>query len=72
MKTLIILFVLLAVLFSLAGFFWVRERRYLKKKTSQAMGKDVWEDILQERSEVLKKRRLFKEALEQAEKNSKS
>lgn len=59
----ILLFVLLM---ALVVALWFRERRYLKKKTSEAMSKGVWKEIIDEREETLKKRRLFREALEKA------
>lgn len=47
-------------------FFWLNERRALKKKTSEAMSKGVWNEIVHEREAELKKRRAFREALERA------
>lgn len=47
-------------------FLWIRERRFLKKKTSEIMSEPVWRDIVQEREEALAKRRHFRETLEKA------
>lgn len=47
---------------------WLRQRAYLKKKTSEAMSEPVWEEIVQEREAALAKRRKFKQALDDAAK----
>ena len=47
-------------------FFWLKERRVLKRKTSEVMSKSVWNEIVHEREAELKKRRAFREALEKA------
>lgn len=60
---------LIFLLFSLIGlviFLWLRERRYLKKKTSEAMAPVVWREVVAEREAGLKKRRLFRDTLEKA------
>lgn len=64
-----ILFLLL-ILIAGGVYFWMRERRYLKKKTSQTMSDAVWREIVQEREAELKKRRQFREALDKAKKQS--
>ena len=55
-------------LMALVVYLWVRERRYLKKKASEAMSTRVWKDVVAEREAALKKRRHFRQALEQAKK----
>lgn len=65
-----ILFALFLVLLMLVLYLWMRERRFLKKKTSEVMSKEVWQEILQEREEALKKRRTFREALEKAKRKT--
>lgn len=62
--TLLILSVL-ALIF-LAGTVFFLERRYLKKKTSETMSRKVWEDIIGEREETLRKRHLFRRFLKEA------
>lgn len=57
-------------LLGVVGFFWIRERRYLKKKTSEVMSEKLWTEVIAEREEALEKRRRFQEALERAEKKS--
>lgn len=63
-------FLLVAFLFLLLTavvlFLWIRERRYLKKKTSEIMSEPVWREIVQEREEALAKRRHFRKTLEEA------
>lgn len=53
-------------LFGVVIYCWLRERRFLKKKTSETMGPRVWRDIVQEREAALQKRRLFHDAMEKA------
>lgn len=65
------LFLILSLL-SLIGlvvYFWIRERRYLKKKTSEVMGPSVWREIVKERETSLSKRRLFRDTLEKAKRH---
>jgi len=64
------LVILLSFLFAAMVFIWLRERRYLKKKTSEAMSPAVWREIVKEREAALQKRRQFREALERAEKKT--
>lgn len=67
------LFLVLLGCFALASlllYIRLRERRYLKKKTSEAMSETVWKEIVEEREEALKKRRHFQEALKQAAQKS--
>ena len=47
---------------------YLRERRYLKKKTSQAMSPELWEEIEVEREASRERQRLFHEAMEEAKK----
>ena len=70
MVSILVLIFLFLALMGLVIYLWVKQRRYLKKKTSEAMGDSVWQDIVGEREEALKKRRLFREALERAKKKS--
>ncbi|MDO8494762.1 MAG: hypothetical protein Q7S68_05445 [Deltaproteobacteria bacterium] len=71
MNILLTIFLFLALL-GVAGFFWIRERRYLKKKTSEVMSEQIWKDVIDEREEALEKRRRFHEALEKAKKREES
>ena len=57
-------------LMALVLILWVRERRYLKKKTSEAMSEGVWGDVVSEREAALKRRRHFRAALDQAKQKS--
>lgn len=67
----LILLLLLVVLFVFVGWIWIRERRYLKKKTSEAMSQGSWHEIVEERETAFKKRRLFRAAMEEARRKSK-
>ena len=57
---------LFLLLLGLVIYLWVRERRYLKKKTSEAMSERVWKDVIGEREEALQRRRKFRDALDKA------
>lgn len=59
--------ILFLLLIFFVGFLWIRERRYLKKKTSEAMSDAAWKEIVVEREVNLEKRRRFREALERAQ-----
>lgn len=63
---LVIVIFLSLLLFAVTAFFLLRERRYLKKKTSEAMSPAVWQDVVKEREEALRKRRKFQDSLEKA------
>ena len=47
---------------------YLRERRYLKKKTSQAMSPELWGEIEVERKASRERKQKFEEALEEAKK----
>lgn len=57
---------LFSLLMGLLIYFWIRERRYLKKKTSEVMSRRVWKEIVEERETTLQKRRTFRDAFERA------
>ncbi len=50
----------------LMGYQYVRDRRYLRKKTSEAMGKELWNEIMQEREASERRRDHFRQALREA------
>ncbi len=60
-----------AILFILALtlliFNYVHDRRYMKKKTSEAMSAELWKEIQIEREASLERKKRFKQALEEAE-----
>ena len=58
--------ILFAGALGLMGYQYVRERRYLRKKTSEAMGKELWQEIASEREESERRRDHFKHALREA------
>ena len=60
--------ILLGLLALIVGWFWRRDRQYLKKKTSEAMRAEIWREIESERIANLEKRRKFHDALDQAKK----
>lgn len=62
----------LLILFGLGGalYFWRKERRVLKSKTSEQMSRAVWNEIVEEREAALRRRRTFHEALKRAQKKS--
>lgn len=62
----LLLILSLLSLIGLVLYLWLRERHYLKKKTSEIMGPAVWQEIVAEREASLKKRRLFRDTLEKA------
>ena len=45
---------------------YIRERRYLKKKTSEAMNPRLWEEIEDEREASLKRQEKFRKSLDEA------
>lgn len=47
---------------------YLRERRYLHMRTSQAMDPAVWEELEEERDAAYTRRDRFREALEEAQK----
>ena len=59
----IILILLFLGLMGLIVTLWIRERKYLKKKTSETMRDEVWQEVVKEREEALEKRRHFREIL---------
>ncbi len=66
MTFIFLLFLILILLGSilLVAFLWIKQRRYLKKKASEAMSEEVWQEVVQEREAALEKRRKFREVLE--------
>jgi len=52
----------------LLAFNYVRDRRYLKKKTSEAMSRELWSDIEEEREQSLGRKERFGKALDEAKK----
>lgn len=64
--SLILIGLLFLAAIALVIFLWWRERRYLRRKTSETMSDETWGEILEEREIALRKRRLFKQALDQA------
>lgn len=61
--------ILLLIALGLLIFNYVRERRYLKKKASEAMRTEMWEEIESEREASRERQKKFHEALEEAEKS---
>lgn len=62
----IILFILVSLgLLALAVYLRMKEQRYLKKKTKDALSKDLREEIELERSENIRKSEEFKKKLKQ-------
>jgi len=57
---------LTALALALLIFNYIRERRYLKKKTSEAMGLGLREEIEEEREAALKRKQAFDEAINEA------
>jgi hypothetical protein len=51
---------------------YVRDRRYERLKTSQAMSRELWGEIEEERGEALKRRERFEQALSEAEREARS
>lgn len=54
------------VAMTLVFLLWWWDRRKLRRKTSETMSDETWGEILEEREITLRKRRLFKQALDQA------
>jgi hypothetical protein len=52
---------------ALLVFSYIRDRRYERKKTSQAMSRELWAEIEQERQEALARRERFRTALGEAQ-----
>ncbi len=51
-------------------FNFVRERKYLKKRTSEAMSRKLWSEIEEEREAALKRKEAFDVALKDAKKQT--
>jgi len=47
---------------------FVRDRRYMRKKTSEAMSRELWTEIDKERQEAMDRGEGFRRALGEAEK----
>jgi hypothetical protein len=49
----------------LAGLGWMRwrDRRFLKKKVSQTMGKELWQEIEREEKDALRRKKKFEDQL---------
>lgn len=45
---------------------FVLDRRYMRKKTSEAMGRELWEEIQKERKDSERRKDAFREALKDA------
>ena len=64
-------YIISAILFLIAIgiliFNYVRERRFLKRKTSEAMSEEMWEEIEAERDAARERQRKFHDALEEAQ-----
>ena len=58
--------ILATLALALLVFNYVREHRYLKKKTSQAMSRKLWSEIEDEREASLKRKEAFEDALKRA------
>jgi hypothetical protein len=58
--------ILFLIAIALLVFNYVRDQRYLKKKTSEAMGEELWEEIQAEREASMERQRKFKQALDEA------
>lgn len=61
-----------ALLFLMALFIlvwrFIRDRNYLRKKTSEAIGQDLWGEIQEEREDSRRRKDAFRSALNDAEK----
>lgn len=58
-----ILFLIALMLLALR---YVLDRRFLRKKTSEAMGRDLWNEIKEEREDSARRRDSFQSALKDA------
>ncbi len=63
-ETLLAIFFALGVL-ALVGFLRIRENRYIKKSTQEAISKELREEIEHEKSEVIRKKEKFEQTLKQ-------
>jgi hypothetical protein len=57
-----------AVALFLLIYIFVRDRRYVRKKTSEAMSRELWAEIDEERQGSMARREGFKKAIEEAQK----
>lgn len=64
--------ILFLIAIALLVFNYVRDQRYMKKKTSEAMGEEMWEEIQAEREQSMERQKKFKEALKNVEESKKS
>lgn len=67
MLYLILIFAVFLGLMGLVLYIWIKEKRYLKKKTSETMSDMVWEEVEEEREEALRRRHAFRQILEKTE-----
>ncbi len=62
----IILVVVLVLAIILVGYFYITERRYLAKKTSEVMSQEIKEDIEAEREQALERKNKFQKEMNKA------
>lgn len=55
--------ILAVIALGLLVFNFTRERRYLKKRTSEAMSRKLWTEIEEEREAALKRKHAFEDAM---------
>lgn len=58
--------ILTVIALGLLVFNYTRDRRYLKKRTSEAMSRKLWTEIEDEREAALKRKEAFEDALKNA------
>ena len=46
---------------------FLRDRRYMRKRTSEAMSRELWAEIEQERQEAMARREDFRRVLDEAD-----
>lgn len=67
-------YIIAAILFCVALvlmlYIYVRDKRYLKKKTSSTMSENLWNEIQEEREASKQRRDKFRAALHEAEKST--
>ena len=58
--------ILFLIVLMLLAMRYVLDRRFLRKKTSEAMGRDLWNEIKEEREDSARRRDSFQAALKDA------
>lgn len=65
-----IVLIIFVAMIALVVALFIKDRKYEKRSVTEALSRDMWDDIAKEREEGLEKARKFKEALSKAAKKN--